>query len=262
MPPQHVDIGAQARERRAQLVAGVLDQPLLLLPGTGERRRASDRRRRPAARPRRRRPADRRVETARRLDVLGGGGQPAQWCRHAVGDPQADRRRDRRRRSSDSITCAPAELRSTRSVSSSERAPPAHPRGMPDRAHAVRRSPSTVTVSKHSASGRPATLGRSLASSSSTTALVERRLDHRSVRARAWPRTRRTAAVRRAARARAGRVDRRGSTSISERRPRPSTVAGQAIAGDADCHGCRTIVSAAITEGDLPAQAHGSSRAT
>ena len=49
-PAQHARVGAQARQRRPQFVSGVLDEPLLRLPGRGEppehrverRREASD----------------------------------------------------------------------------------------------------------------------------------------------------------------------------------------------------------------------------
>ena len=37
MAAQHVEVGAQARQRRAQLVPGVLDESLLLGPGAVER---------------------------------------------------------------------------------------------------------------------------------------------------------------------------------------------------------------------------------
>ena len=81
MAAQHGEVRAHARQRRAQLVAGVLDEPSLVVAGRGERaEHPVERVAEPAdlvvA-------ADRHldVEAARPLDVGGGPGQADQRAR-------------------------------------------------------------------------------------------------------------------------------------------------------------------------------------
>ena len=93
MPAQHVEVGAQARQRRAQLVTGVLDEPLLLGAGAVERLQHRPERRPEAADlvVARRRHAD--IETAGRPHRVRRGRQPAQRCGDTCGDERAEQRR-------------------------------------------------------------------------------------------------------------------------------------------------------------------------
>ena len=122
VPAQHVEVRAQARQRRAQFVPGVLDEPSLL--GTGPVERLEHR-------PERRtEPADLVVAVARHVDVeaagrahrVGGRRQAAQRSRHLGGDQRARaawRRRSRERRRT---TMRMRRERRTRSTSVSGRA--------------------------------------------------------------------------------------------------------------------------------------------
>ena len=202
MAAHHVEVGAHAGDRRAQLVAGVLHEPLLLLRASGPARRACDRRRRSAGRPRRRRRC-RPIASSRPvvLDVLGGRRQAAQRCRSRCWRSTLRPRRRSPATISDSATMRTRRLRSTRSVSSSDRATWNAPRGHADRSH-----PIVVAVDRDRVEGVGAgppgdRLGRRRRDRRSTNALVERRLDHRSVRQRpVAPRSRRTGRGRRTGR--------------------------------------------------------------
>ena len=92
---QRVEIGAQARERCAQFVTGVLHEAVLLVLRPRQGRQHAIERRSEPAHLIRATVVDRHVETPGGLDVLGGNGEPAQRCSDAAGDPQAgcDRRR-------------------------------------------------------------------------------------------------------------------------------------------------------------------------
>ncbi len=92
MAAQHVEVGAQARQRCAQLVTGVLDEPLLLGAGAIERLQHRPERRAEAADlvVARRRHAD--VETAGGPHRVRCGRQPAQRRGDSSGDERAEQR--------------------------------------------------------------------------------------------------------------------------------------------------------------------------
>ena len=262
MAPHHVEVRAHARERGAQLVSRVLNEPLLLLAGArqrsehADRRPSSDGRPRRCRRRRRARPDCPVVPTCSAAAVSRRSG-----AGHAVGDPHADGVRRCRRRSTPAPACARAScaacVRSRRAT-----APPDRRRAEPDGPNPVVGAVDGDRVERLGAGDVPPTA----AAASSRSALDDWRSNVDSPTDPSVANDLRLEPTQRTTAAELLELERTATWSwidVGERAVDlgQQAVLGDAIAGDAD-HRAGDERQTRQRQRDLPAQAHRSSRAT